>query len=246
MCRLAAYLGPPITLETLLAGPAEQLLSDAYRFGLGWYASDALPALYTCAQPAWLDANLPHLSRSLQSGLWLVHGRRLGGGPAPDALAPQPLCDEEFVFAHQGFVEGFRDTLRPALRNFLAPEIEADIKTADVAEYLFALLRHFLADDQDLSIEQALGETFALLEDTLGEFSAELNVIVSEGEGLYAVRHAINAECAPLYFTADDEAYPSGQLIAAEPFSDAAVWQPVPEHHILILDSYEPPELVPL
>ena len=41
-----------------------------------------------------------------------------------------------------------------------------------------------------------------------------------------------------LYYTTDDELFPGGQLLASERFTDDSFWQPVPEHHILILDSY--------
>ena len=246
MCRLAAYLGQPISLGEMLGNPAEGVLKDACAYGIGWYAPDTLPAVYSSLMPGASDVNLPHLGRSLESGLWLFHTRPVSVSSLVIPPSRQPLCDGDFLFAHDGYIEDFRTSLCPLIRQFLAPEIEADIQSNNVADYLFAMLRHLLADDDEMSLDQVLVELFKLLDDWLEEAPALLNIIISDGEGLYAARHAINAECAPLYFTTDDETYPNAELIASEPLTPSEFWQPVPEHHLLILDPEEPPELMSL
>jgi glutamine amidotransferase len=229
----------------MLENSSPDVLGDALGFGIGWYALDAAPAVYSSAVPGKLNVNLPHLGRSVSSGLWLLH-KHTTDGEAILEYPRQPLCDDSFLFAQQGGLEGFRTQLCPVIRQFLAPEIEGGIRGNSTAEYLFAVLRHLLADDEEMSLDQALVEMFKLLDDWLEESSAQLNVLISDGEGWYAARHAINAACAPLYFTTDDEAYPDAELIASEPLTDSEFWQPVPEHHVLILDPYEPPELIAL
>jgi glutamine amidotransferase len=87
---------------------------------------------------------------------------------------------------------------------------------------------------------------FEWLAARLADTESLLNIIVSDGDRLYASRHGFNHECASLYYTTDDEQFPGGQLIASERFSDDSFWQPVPEHHLLILDRRNPPELMPL
>lgn len=257
MCRLAAYLGAPATLGNMLlnSGQGELqdaqpgvvgLLEDAYSFGVGWYTPDATPAVYTQPIPAWLDSNLPHLSRSLSSGLWLVYAQNDISHQPLNRNAAQPLCDADYLFAHHGFIEDFSGTLRPEIRNFLNPDIEAQIHTNSVAEHLMAVMRNLLDDNERLPIEQALAEMFTLLEDWLEQGRAQLNIIITDGEGLYAARHAINMECAPLYYSTDDEAYPNAQLIATAPPTSSEFWQPVPENHILILSANAPAELVSL
>lgn len=245
MSRLAAYLGPPITLGQLLLMPGHGLVKDTYAFGIGWYAPDGAPAIYTNPLPIWSDVNLPHLGRSLTSSLWLAHGQSAIPSCA-NQIAIQPVHDDDFVFAHSGLIQDFRSTLCPSLRRFLAPEIEAEIQGNTEAECLFGALRHLLLGSDSLSVDRALMEMFALLDDWLDQLPALLNIIVSDGEGLYAARHAINTECAPLYFTTDDEAYLDGQLVATERLTPSEFWQPVPEHHLLVLDPYEPPELIAL
>jgi glutamine amidotransferase len=114
------------------------------------------------------------------------------------------------------------------------------------SEYLFAILRYILADDDDLSMEQAIAELFNMIENWTGDQDALLNLIITDGELVYATRHAINHDCPSLYYTTDDESFPDAQLIASEAMTETGLWQPVPEHHILVLSNDEPPELVAL
>ncbi|MEO5574177.1 MAG: class II glutamine amidotransferase [Gammaproteobacteria bacterium] len=246
MSRLSAYLGPPVALDYVLPDFAGGLEQQGYNFGIGWYAPDGSPAVYTHPIPICLDANLPHLARSLTSGLWLFQTSGVAALASVSHPVVQPFLDDDFIFVHQGYIEDFRTALYPTMPHFLSPEIEAQMYGRGEAEYLFALLRHLLADDEEMSIDQAMFEMFALLDDWLGGLAAYLNIIVSDGEGLYAARHAINAECAPLYYNTDDEIFPNAQLIAGEPLTQSGFWQPVPEHHILILSADEPPELLAL
>lgn len=259
MCRLAAYLGPEIALEQFLLAPPRGLVTQAWRpremtygelnadgYGVGWYAPDDLPAVYVSPLPIWNDLNLPPLARSLVNDLWLAAVRKATPGHGVDRVNTQPFHDDDLLFLHNGFLTDFPTHARPRLREFLRDEIEASIGGTTDSEYLFALLRHLLADDEELTVEEALAESFSLLDDWTGEKPALLNVIVSDGERLYATRHALNDDCPSLYYTTDDEAFPGAQLVASERLTDAAFWQPVPEHHILILDPDEPPELIGL
>ena len=76
--------------------------------------------------------------------------------------------------------------------------------------------------------------------------AALLNIIVTDGIKLYAARHGINHECPSLYYTTDDELFPAGQVIASERLTEDDFWQPVPEHHLLIIEPDNPPELLAL
>ncbi len=246
MCELAAYLGSRRMLAEVAGLMESEWARDAYGFGLGWYAPDGAPAVYTRNKPPAWDNNLPHLERSLESNLWLVHFQLEAAQATAHQTGPQPYCDDEFIMAHCGVIEGFRDRLSPLMRQFMAPEIEAGIGGTSASEHLFGLLRHLLQDDDEISLDQALSQMFELLDDWLENEVALLNIILSDGETLCAARHAINAECAPLYFTTDVDDTPGAQLIASSSLTASAFWQPIPEHHLLILDPAAPPELVAL
>ena len=259
MCRLAAYLGPRIALRQFLLDPPHSLMTQSWQpqemsygklnadgYGFGWYADDATPVAYTQAQPIWTDTNLPRLARALSSDLWFGHVRSATPGTSVNQANAQPFCDDELLFAHNGFVKDFTITLRPQIRQFLDPRIDAAIQGNTDSEHLFAVLRHLLADDVELSIEDALTGLCELLDAWQTGQSVLLNLIVSEGERVYALRHAINHSCPTLYYNTDDEAFPAAQLVASERLTASDYWQPVPEHHLLILDPDAPPELLAL
>jgi glutamine amidotransferase len=157
-----------------------------------------------------------------------------------------PFHDERHLFAHNGFIGEFHLQVRPAMQEMLSPPIAANIHGNTDSEYLFACLRQLLADKPHRPPGEALGELLDLLAEWVDEQPALLNIIVTEGERLYASRHALNHECPSLYYTTDDELFPGGQLLASERFTEDSFWQPVPEHHILILDAEKPPELLEL
>jgi gamma-glutamyl hercynylcysteine S-oxide hydrolase len=260
MCRLAGYVGPPISLERFLLHPPHSLVVQAWRpkelryaalnadgFGIGWYAPDEAPAVYISPMPIWSDVNLPSLARTLSCDLWIAAVRSATAGQPTGYINTPPFHDGELLFTHNGLIRDFAATVRGTVREFLEPEIEAGVSGNTDSEYVFAVLRQLLAGDEDLSVEDAIGETMALLAEWLGEDQpALLNLLVSDGERLYATRHAISGECPSLYYTTDDECFPGGQAVASERLTESEFWLPVPEHHILILDPQEPPDLLAL
>jgi glutamine amidotransferase len=259
MCRVAAYLGPEINLQQFLLEPPHSLYRQSIEprelrytrfnadgYGVGWYAPDGTPSVYTSILPIWSDSNLRPLARSLIRPLWVAEVRSATNGHPVHQLNTPPFCDEQCLFAHNGFIKEFQLEVRPAMQRMLSPAIAATIQGNTDSEYLFACLRQLLKDEPDLSPGDALAELFDLLAEWIDEQPALLNIIITEGERLYAGRHAINHDCPSLYYTTDDEMFPGGQLIASERFTDDSFWQPVPDHHILVLDASNPPELLEL
>lgn len=259
MCRMAAYLGPSIKLEQFLLEPEHSLVVQSWAprelvyakvnadgYGIGWYADDDRPAIYTSTAPIWSDPNLSHLGRTLETDLWLANVRSATAGNPVSYENTQPFYDDDLLFLHNGYVRNFRQNYLAECLDYLDPEIIADVRGNTDSEYLFAILRYILADDDDLSIEQAIAELFSTIEGWIGDQDALLNLVITDGELVYATRHAINHDCPSLYYTTDDESFPDGQLIASEALTSNGLWQPVPEHHILVLSNDEPPELVAL
>lgn len=258
MCRMAAYLGPELALSEFLLDPPHSLLVQAREprelnytnlnadgFGLGWYAGDGAPALYVCPLPIWSDPNLDHLARSLRSDLWFANVRSATPGLGFGFANTQPFAADDLLYMHNGFIRDFARRVRPQLHTYLDPHIQSGIAGNTDSEFLWALLRHQLGDEGDeVSIETAMAEMFELLSDWVGNGTAMLNLVVSDGERVYAARHAINDTCPSLYFTTDDDSFPNGQLIASERLTDETYWHMVPDHTILILDPEQPPELL--
>lgn len=257
MCRIAAYLGEPVTLEKFLLEPPHSLhvQSQAPRelkyarvnadgFGFAWYSPAEQPSVYVNPAPIWSDPNLPHLARTLTSDLWIASVRSATAGNPVSHANTQPFADGEFVFDHNGLIDDFHSRLLPKIIHELDPRYLPSIRGNTESEYLFALLRQLLANDPDLPMEAALVELLRRVEQWSNGCRCLLNLVVSDGERLYAVRHALEDDCPSLYYTTDDEMFPNAQLIASERLTDSSFWQSVPEHQILILDPEEPPELL--
>jgi len=157
MCRLAAYLGPEIPLDSFLLAPSHSLVEQAWNpqelvyaklnadgFGVGWYADDDAPAVYTSTMPVWSDTNLPHLARSLNKGLWLANVRSATQGMTVSQANTQPFYEDDLLFLHNGFMRDFQVTLRPVLHEFLTNEIQSGITGNTDSEYLLPLFDNYL------------------------------------------------------------------------------------------------------
>ncbi len=259
MCRIAAYLGEPVALSHFLLDPPHSLEVQGWApqelkyarlnadgFGFAWYDDEDRPAVYVNPAPIWSDPNLPHLARSLASPLWIASVRSATAGNPVNHVNTQPFVDNEFLFDHNGLIDDFHGALQQHMIQQLAPELLATIRGNTESEYLFAVLRQLLKDNPDMPVETALAELMDNIASWTEGHRCLLNLVVSDGERLYAVRHAIGDDCPSLYYTTDDEMFPGAQLIASERLTESSFWQSVPEHQILILDPEEPPELLSL
>jgi len=259
MCRLAAYLGPAIPLQQFLLAPPHSLYRQSWEpqelkyaklnadgFGFGWYSQDVTPSTYNSALPIWADSNLPDLARSLTAPLWLAEVRSATLGNPVHQFNTAPFCDAQRLFTHNGFIREFQYDVQPQITAMLTPEIAAGIRGNTDSEYLFACLRQLLLDDASLNLPDAIRRLFTMLAEMITTQAALLNIIVTDSTNLYAARHGINHECPSLYYTTAEDLFPGGQVIASEPLTEDSCWQPVPEHHLLIVKPDKPPELLAL
>ncbi|WP_455380713.1 ergothioneine biosynthesis protein EgtC [Acidihalobacter prosperus] len=260
MCRIAAYLGPQMSLEQLLSKPEHSLIVQSWNprelkfarlnadgFGFGWFGNEGSPETYLNTCPIWADPNLSTLARTLRSDLWLAMVRSATPGFGNHITNTQPYRDNELLFTHNGYIEGFLENVRFSIQRELTPNIEYEISGNTDSEYIFALLRQVLKEDEEIAIETALGEILALIDGWVGDLTALLNLVISDGERIYAIRHAVNGECPTLYYSTDNDDFPEGaQIVASEPLNNREFWHLMPEHHILILDPEAPPELLAL
>ena len=80
MCRLLAYLGTPIPIDSLLVRPSHSLIKQSMHadeskfivngdgFGMSWHVDfDPEPALFKTLRPAWNDPNLTDIACKTKS-----------------------------------------------------------------------------------------------------------------------------------------------------------------------------------
>ena len=256
MCRHAAYVGSPLTLSRFLLSPPHGLVEQAYRpremvsatinadgYGVGWYLDDGTAGVYTNPMPIWSDANLDHLGAALSSRLWIANVRSATKGLSVNQANTHPFLAGRLLFSHNGFVEEFAVAVRAAVRGALDPAYETAIRGTTDSEHLFALLRQEMADRP---VADALRAVFARLDGWLGTRCALLNLMLGDGERVYATRHALRHRSPSLYVGRDRRLFGDGWLVASEPLSDGEEWRAVPDHHLAIVEADSAPRLEPL
>lgn len=254
MCRIAAYLGPAISLQHFLLSPPHSLMEQSWApkemreaklnadgFGFGWFANTQQPAIYTNPMPIWTDPNLEGLGHALSADCWLAYVRSATRRMDVSHANTQPFRNSTLLFTHNGFIDKFGETLRHNIRHALETHCEKTIHGNTDSEYLFALLRQQLL--QGISVEAGIRKLMQLLQQWAGDVKLLLNFVIADKDRIVAMRHAINGECPSLYYCVDEESFPDAKLVASEPLTKSESWQSVPEHHLLILHRDRAPQL---
>src|SRR5215472_17469387 len=145
MCRHLAYLGPPVTLRSLLTDPPHGLGTQAWAprrqhhgtmnvdgFGVGRYTDgDPVPARYRRAGPIWADPAFADLARVTRTRALLAAVRSATPGTEEGVAAAAPYTAGRWLFSHNGVLDDWPSataslaaTLPPA--DLLALEARCD------------------------------------------------------------------------------------------------------------------------
>lgn len=251
MCRFAAYIGPSRPLSALLYDPPRSLEVLAYDpremlaahvnvdgTGLAWWPetdADGRPLRYVTAATPWADANLPALAPRLTASVQLAAVRAATPGMAFGASTVAPFVHERIAFAHNGWLGGFRKGVGRTLLSRLPDDLHAAVDAVSDSVTLFATYLKHLRGDAAGDLARAARRTVTEAADVVSEAgeAATLNLLVSDGAAVVAVRtshaHATNS----LYVLQDAGAWRGGTVVASEPLDDHAAWRSVPEHTLV-------------
>lgn len=244
MCRHLAYLGPPVSLSSLLFDPPYGLLRQSWAprdmrgggtinadgFGVGWYPGDGDPVRYRRAQPMWSDTTLPDLAAVTVAGAVLAAVRSATVGMPLHETAAAPFAEGRWLFSHNGVVRGWPDSLVPLaaglpVRDLLTLEVPTD------SALLWALVRHRLR--AGATPGDAVAETVAAV--SAAAPGSRLNLLLTDGATVAAsvAGHALSIRRTP-----------DSVLLASEPFDDDPGWRAVPDGRLVVatagrLDSRE-------
>ena len=234
MCRHLAYLGPPVTLETLLLEPAHSLLRQSWAprrqrhgtvnadgFGVGWWQPDRRPepARYRTTAPMWADRSFASVAGVVEAGA-VVAAVRSATPPLPvEESGCAPFTTGPWLFSHNGVVGGWADGVNVELRSCLTARRAAGIEGATDSEVLFALVLDRL--DAGAPGDEAVADVIRLVADAHG---GRLNVLLSDGVNIVATTWGDT-----LYTRANE----AGVVVASEPFDDDPAWAPVADHALV-------------
>jgi len=257
MCRLAAYLGPEISLSDFLMVPEHSLYMQSYApaemeeailnadgFGFCWYPQHEAPAVYKNTCPIWTDRNLINLGTTLTSNLWLANVRSATPGQPVSQDNTQPFRSGPYTFMHNGFIDNFSDKMKIYFHEYLAADIQAGIQGNTDSEYLFALFRQSLQSNEDDLVQATkhfINELHVLLDST----KALVNIMLSDGKLIIASRYAFNGgKCPTLYWAEDLPSFQNARLIASERFTNDDKWNVVKDNHLIVFADDTPASLI--
>ena len=244
MCRWLAYAGAPVYLEELVAKPSHSLIDQSQNaveakartngdgFGLGWYGMRAEPGLYREVLPAWNDPNLRSLAAQIRSPLFFAHVRASTG---TESIRPNchPFAHGRWLFMHNGQLGGY-DRLRRRIEALLPDALYPARSGTTDSELLFLLmLAQGLDEDPIGAIAGMLAQVEAEMRSAGVKQPMRFTAAVSDGQRIYAVRHASDERPPSLYWCQQDE----GFVVVSEPLElDCEAWRVVPPEQVLIVE----------
>jgi gamma-glutamyl hercynylcysteine S-oxide hydrolase len=238
MCRHVAYIGPPVSLRSVLIDPPLGLYRQSWTprmqlhgtvnadgFGIGWYADgDPVPARYRRAVPIWGDQSLPDLARVTRSGAVLAAVRSATPGTALGESTVAPFASGPWLFSHNGVLclppdavpahEGFPPARSQAAWNPFGLEAMVD------SAFLWALVIERLraGDAPDIALAATIGSVQA------AGGSGRFNFLLTDGRSIAAT----TAGDTLWYLRAG-----GAVTVASEPSDDQPGWTQVPDRQVL-------------
>lgn len=231
MCRHLAYLGPPVTLSSLVYEPPHSLERQSYApkfnkfnvlnadgFGVGWH-HEGRAVRYRRSVPIWADASFREVAQVISAGAAIAAVRSATTTFPVEESCAQPLRHDAWLFSHNGRVDAFAGAERK-LRELagdlsLVPEARAPVDSA----LLFAIAVGFWRAGRGLA--DGLADTVAAVTAHIG---GRYNLLASDGTSL-----AATACGDSLFVHSRDDAI----VIASEPYDDDPGWQRVPDRSLV-------------
>ena len=238
MCRHLAYLGPRVSLRTLLMEPEHSLLRQSYAprhqrhgrvnadgFGVGWYVPEVRvePARYRKPVPMWNDQTFANLAGTVSSGVIVASVRSASPGLPVNEACTAPYTRDQWLFAHNGCVLDWHGPKGAGveLRRRLSDESLAAVEGATDSEVVFGLVVDAIADGS--SGPDAVVSVVDLVQRVSP--GSRLNLVLSDGNAVIATA------CGDTLFTRSDG---GTVVVASEPFDDDVSWQPVPDGSLVV------------
>src|SRR2546421_3903771 len=216
MCRWLAYSGSTIPLEELLYRPHHSLIDQSLHaqlgaettngdgFGVGWYPElgEEDPALFHAVGPAWNDANLRELARSVSSPLFLAH-IRASTGTAVQQTNCHPFRYGRWLWLHNGLVRGFAAVKRELVLA-VDPALFPAISGSTDSELMFYLALTFgLTENPVLAVQRMVAHVEAVGWRHGVKDPVQMTVATTDGQRLWVFRYSSEHDSRSLYHSTD-------------------------------------------
>lgn len=230
MCRWLAYMGPPVYPEDYLLCAENSLIDQSLHarmgrtttngdgFGLGWYGERDEPGLFRDIRPAWNDDNLRNVAAHIRSHTFFAHVRAATNGGIARTNC-HPFRFGRWLFMHNGQIGGF-DTVRREIDCLIGDAYYHHRLGTTDSETLFCLmLTHGLEKDPPGAFARAVAQVERVKAAQGVNAPLRLTAALTDGETVYAIRYASDANAPTLYIGHNRTAHAATTplLIVSEP-----------------------------
>ncbi len=240
MCRHLLYLGPPVSLASLLLEPPHSLLRQSWAprdmrgggtinadgFGVGWYppptgsgVTAAAPVRYRRDCPIWTDENFARLAAATTSGAVLGAVRSATVGMPVVETACAPFTDGRWLFSLNGRVFGWPDSVGKLAERLPVTDLLGLDAPTDAA-LVWALVRHRLRSG--VPPAAAVAATVAELEAAAP--GSRLNLLLTDG---------VTGVATTLVHSLTWRRDAGSVLVASEPLDSDGGWHDVPDGQLV-------------
>jgi gamma-glutamyl hercynylcysteine S-oxide hydrolase len=233
VCRHLAYLGPQVSLRSVLIDPPHGLYRQSWAarrqrfgtvnadgFGVGWFAAgDPEPARYRSAAPIWADESFADVARVTRTGALLAAVRSASAGTGHGAESVAPFAADGWLFSHNGRVNGWPVSAAGVAATLPASAL-LDLDARVDSALLWALVLHRLR--LGMTAAGALCDTVSAL--SSAGVTGRFNMLLTDGREIAASRSGDT-----LCYRAAGGAV----VVASEPGDDERGWTDVPDGSVV-------------
>lgn len=245
MCRLLAYLGTPTRPSQLVFGGEHSLYEQSWAprellsgsvnadgYGVVWYAGGR-PGRIAESRPIWFDDDLRQTLDAVESKCVVTALRNGTPGIPVDRSGLLPMVHDTWCFVLNGFVPDFRASHMRALRADLPDDLYGTLRGASDSETLFLLAVARLR--RGASMLDALLDVASRVKARVGRHEAQLNMLMSDGASLVAVRTGTVSATNSLYVAERPAFANGGVVIASEAPDPGPEWAAVEGHTSVVV-----------
>jgi len=179
MCRLLGVIAnKPVDLEFSLGRFRKHAEQNPDGWGIGWY-DEGKAKIFKEAISALQTDKLPALSKQVKSKIIIAHVRK-GTRGAPSEVNSHPFVYDNWIFAHNGSLDGDR------LLHLLAEKYRSELKGETDSEIYFYWLLQCI-EEKSGKVEDGIK---AAIDEIMKGFYGGLNFLLSDGTNLYAFRYS--------------------------------------------------------
>ncbi|MDX2127431.1 MAG: class II glutamine amidotransferase [Chloroherpetonaceae bacterium] len=264
MCRIGVYRGKPITLRRLIFDPPHNFVELARQpkemvitpinvdgYGIGWYNLEVSPepAVMKSEKPFWHDLNVSSISGKIKSGNIFMHVRAASPGLLVHQANSHPFQWKNEMMMHNGIISDFKKGFMRSIRQLMNDDIYSHILGTTDSEHIFGLYLTIRQANPDLTMSEAVLETFSRLNHLAQKHNADLilNIALTDGKTTIVTKYTTIDKAATLYYADRSPFFPEAVVVASEPLDRTdPSWKEFPMNTMMVIGENNEYSLTPI